>query len=380
MDIYAVFKIDLHAFSLLICLAMLIGDLALPGKRLLPNRIFRGLIIFTMITLAVDLIGVYSDGKPELIGLSYVVEVMLYVLAPIVPSIWATYVSCQLYQDVQRLRIELRVMTAPVLINAALVFLSPFYGLMFTISNQNVFSRGPFYFVLCAVSLAPILYSTIMLLAFVKREPLKVLAPLLVFPLPIVAAALFQIIFYGASVIWPGVTLAIFIIYISLQTRQYTIDHLTGAFNRRQLDSHLAVRIRGARRGKPFSCIMLDIDNFKTINDEFGHIVGDEALFDAAQLLRSCIRGGDFLSRFAGDEFVILLDVADQEVLEATVSRIRACAHAYNQTTQKPFRLDFSVGYEVYGAGSDISLERFIARVDSLMYGDKSSKKESPPV
>jgi diguanylate cyclase (GGDEF)-like protein len=121
---------------------------------------------------------------------------------------------------------------------------------------------------------------------------------------------------------------------------------------------------------------MLDINHFKAINDAYGHVVGDEALSEAAQVLRSCIRSDDFLSRYAGDEFVILLDVADKAVLEATVARIHASTAQYNKATRKPFRLSFSVGYEIYGGGCEVSQDRFIAHVDSLMYGDKYSKKK----
>ena len=376
MDIEAFIKIDLHIFSVLICAIMLFADAALSSRGLLQNRIFRGLIIATMVTLMADLLGVYSDGRPELYIFSYVVETLLYVISPVAPFIWALYVSYQLFQDIRRLRIEMRVFAVFLLVNTVLALLSPVYGLMFSINTLNVFSRGPFFFVLYTVSFLPPAYAFVMCIVRRSHEALRTLAPMLLFPLPVIGAAVMQIIFYGISAIWPGVALGIFIIYVSIQARQYTIDPLTGAFNRRQLDYYLAGRIKGARRGKPFSCIMLDINHFKAINDAYGHVVGDEALSEAAQVLRSCIRSDDFLSRYAGDEFVILLDVADKAVLEATVARIHASTAQYNKATRKPFRLSFSVGYEIYDGGCEVSQDRFIAHVDSLMYGDKYSKKQ----
>jgi diguanylate cyclase (GGDEF)-like protein len=359
---------------------MLLADITLSDNRRIQNRIFRMLIMLTMITLIVDLLGVYSDGKPELYILSYIVETALYILSPLTPCTWAFYVSYTLFQDIRRLRVEMRVFTGLTLVNTVLTALSPAYGLMFTIDAQNVFARGPFFLVLGATSFLPTLYAIAICIARRSHETRRTLAPLLLFPLPILIAASLQIVFYGLSVIWPGVTLAIFIVFISLQTRQYSVDTLTGVFNRRQLDNRLAGLIKGAQRGKPFSCIMLDIDHFKAINDAYGHVVGDDALSDAARLLRSCIRSEDFLSRYAGDEFVILLDVSDSAALDAAVARIHAAAVEYNKNSKKPFRLDFSVGYEVYDSASNVSQDRFIARVDSLMYDNKNSRKAPSPV
>jgi diguanylate cyclase (GGDEF)-like protein len=370
-------KVDLHLYSFILCGVMLSADMLLADRHAIQNRLFRGLVVTTMVLLAVDLAGVYTDGLPECLMLSTVAETLLFVLTPLPACIWVFYVSCQLFQDMRRLKIEIRIFAAIIFINAVLGILSPIYGLVFRISPENVYERGPLFFVLCVASFLPMVYSMVLFIARRKKIPRKLLAPLLLFPLPPIIASVMQILMYGISVIGASITISIFIICVGVQVRQHNLDHLTGASSRSQFDSCLAGRIRCAKRGKAFSCIMLDIDNFKAINDTFGHVVGDDALLEAAGLLRSCIRGEDFLARYVGDEFIILLDMAEKTVLDQTVARIHARAKEYNRKSCKPYSLDFSVGYEIYDETTALSQDQFVARVDSLMYENKNKKKES---
>ncbi len=371
-------KIDIHIFALVLCIVMLCADRTLSERHIIQNRIFRGLLIATTIIMVVDMLGVYSDGQPELRVFSLVVETLLFVATPLPPAIWALYVSYQLFQNIRRLRIEMIAVTAVLLPNTILSLLNVQNGLMFRISEQNVYMRGPLFFGLSVTALLPIAYSIAACIMGRKKVPRRMLTTMLLFPIPPVAASMMQVLFYGISVIWASITVSIFIVYISIQVRQYNLDHLTGIYNRRQLDSHLNNRIQSAKRGKSFACIMLDIDSLKTINDQYGHLAGDAALLDAAQLLRSCIRSEDFLSRYAGDEFVIILDTADPVVLEQTARRIHAHAEEYNQNSGKPFRLTFSIGFEVYDGKTIPSKDRFIAHIDALMYQHKNKKKENP--
>lgn len=371
-------KIDIHTFALILCIVMLCADRTLSERHIIQNRIFRGLLILTTVIMVVDMLGVYSDGQPGLRVFSLIVETLLFIGTPLPPVIWAFYVSYQLFQNIRRLRIEMMIMTVVLLPSTVLSLLNLNNGFMFQISEQNVYARGPLFFVIWVTSFLPIVYSIAACFIGRKKVSRRLLVPMLLFPVPPVLASLMQLLFYGISVIWASITISIFIIYISIQVRQYNIDHLTGVYNRRQLDSHLDNRIQCAKRGRPFACIMLDIDNLKAINDKHGHLAGDEVLSDAAQLLRSCIRSEDFLSRYAGDEFVIILDTADPAVLTQTAQRVHTRTAEYNQNSGKPFHLDFSIGYEVYDGKDSSSKDHFIGRIDALMYLHKNQKKEAP--
>src|SRR5690606_5610250 len=102
------------------------------------------------------------------------------------------------------------------------------------------------------------------------------------------------------------------------------VDPLTGLANRR----HLQVLIRhvwaSARRGKRFSVVLLDIDNFKAVNDTLGHLVGDRLLREVAEVLQEEVRGSDLVVRFGGDEFLIVLPEEAADGASALVRRIQA--------------------------------------------------------
>lgn len=98
-------------------------------------------------------------------------------------------------------------------------------------------------------------------------------------------------------------------IYLFYQTKEDTFrDHLTGVYNRRYFNQRLDMEIKRAERYKrSFSLLMIDIDDFKLVNDTYGHIAGDEILKELTKILKKNLRNSDILSRFGGEEFVALL-------------------------------------------------------------------------
>ncbi len=102
-------------------------------------------------------------------------------------------------------------------------------------------------------------------------------------------------------------------------------DGLTGLFNRRELDTraHQAVALAD-RHGRPFSCLLLDIDHFKLVNDTHGHAAGDTVLREAAQRICDASRISDIVGRYGGEEFVVLLPETDGAAAVAAADKLRA--------------------------------------------------------
>ncbi|HSN59195.1 MAG TPA: GGDEF domain-containing protein, partial [Clostridiaceae bacterium] len=145
---------------------------------------------------------------------------------------------------------------------------------------------------------------------------------------------------------------------------------------RKKLDAYLEERISSANEKKTFSAILMDMDHFKTINDTYGHESGDDALQICVKLLRKSLRSKDFIARYGGDEFFIVLDTSDPPALEGIVSRIYDCIESYNESGAQSYRLSFSIGYAVYDSYSGMQAEEFKNLLDKKMYEDKQSKKE----
>jgi diguanylate cyclase (GGDEF)-like protein len=368
-------RIDLNIFCLAICLVMLAASLRMADRRMVHNRLFSAIILSTSVLIALECLSWAVDGQPGAWArtANYAIEMAGFVLASVPPLLWSMYASYQMFHDIKRLKRMLIVLAVPIAVNAALTLSSPYTGLMFTISSGNIYHRGPGFWIMAGVCYLTIVYTALCSLINRRRISNRLFVPLLMFAIPPVVFSALQCLFYGLTLTWTGITLSIFIVHASLQNQQFSLDHLTRVFERRPLDNYLIDRMRTAHRGRLFALIMLDIDDFKSINDRFGHIAGDEALKDAAAILKSCVRSGDFLARYAGDEFVIVLDTDNLSVPEQMVKRIRESTAAFNSGSHKPYSISFSAGFAVYDR--DLSLDGFISQVDALMYSDKFSRK-----
>ena len=150
-------------------------------------------------------------------------------------------------------------------------------------------------------------------------------------------------------------------------------DHLTGLLNTRAF-FNLAEqeRVRSVRQVLPLIICFLDFDNFKQINDHFGHMMGDELLMVVASVIRDCVRKKDIAVRLGGDEFAVLFPSMEPE---DAVSFIKRLHDAVNQAIQKrgwgvTLSLGIATFYQIPG-----TLKEIIHQVDLLMYKAKKSGK-----
>lgn len=152
-------------------------------------------------------------------------------------------------------------------------------------------------------------------------------------------------------------------------------DPLTDALNRKGLDEALAREIAGVRRkDSPLSICLLDIDNFKKLNDRLGHDVGDNALIHLANVARSCMRPSDTLARYGGEEFVILMpDTPLEHGIEAMTRLQRELTKAFFLSGKEKILITFSAG--VSQLVPDETGADAIKRADQAMYLAKRAGK-----
>ncbi len=155
------------------------------------------------------------------------------------------------------------------------------------------------------------------------------------------------------------------------------VDGLTGIFNRRYFDEHFEEeKERALRRGEPLSVIMMDIDNFKAYNDNYGHGAGDECLQQVARALRSNLsRSGDFVARYGGEEFVALLPGTGETGAMTVAERLRQgveflkIPHAYSPIA-KVVTISLGVASSEAGA-SEEDRSHLLKRADQALYTSK---------
>ncbi|MEW6563396.1 MAG: GGDEF domain-containing protein [Pseudomonadota bacterium] len=147
-------------------------------------------------------------------------------------------------------------------------------------------------------------------------------------------------------------------------------DELTGLYNRRFLMEQLAREMeRFVRHGAPCSAVMLDVDHFKQVNDTYGHAVGDEVLRTVSRALEAQVRQGDFVGRYGGEEFVLLLPMTDLESAAALAQRVRAAVE--KDTQRAPGSVTASFGVAQLRGGEPV--DRWLMRVDEALYRAKAA-------
>ncbi len=149
------------------------------------------------------------------------------------------------------------------------------------------------------------------------------------------------------------------------------IDALTGLYNRRFAEQRLLAEVaRSARKGHPLTVVLLDLDEFKYINDNYGHPAGDLVLQEFAAALNRAIRGGDLAVRMGGDEFLLILPECNHEQLQLVLNRLGPLEAAWDG---RKFPIKYSVGWKEYVAGDEP--ETMLAAADQALYANKRAAR-----
>ena len=144
------------------------------------------------------------------------------------------------------------------------------------------------------------------------------------------------------------------------------IDSLTGIYNRRYYDEHF----QGANDIQ--AMVVIDVDNFKHINDNYGHDVGDIVLQSIAQTVLSCVRKTDVVIRYGGDEFVIIFFSIPADIFEKKLERIRHSVDRMTIDARPELHMSVSIG-GAYGIGT---IKKFFKAADNMMYQSKKTKNQ----
>ncbi len=160
--------------------------------------------------------------------------------------------------------------------------------------------------------------------------------------------------------------------------RQQAIrDPMTGLYNRRLLDQHLPPIVERCRvSASNLSLLMVDVDNFKVLNDTLGHAAGDELLRDVAQIIRSTIRENDVAFRYGGDEFIVVLEGFDAEAGAALGDRLTSLVDALAQTLRVSPKPRLSIGVATIKDLAKATPASLVQEADRLLYEEKRSRKE----
>jgi diguanylate cyclase (GGDEF)-like protein len=385
MDV--VLRIDLNIFSILLTLVLVFSSKSREERTFLDYRLFMLMLLGTLFELSFDTLMWLFDGNQAAWGrpANMICTVLYYAVHPFTPMCYALFAINRVLGDGRRTRAAIPCFAIPFAFSAVLSLVSPFTGWYFSLDAANVYRHGPLFWFFALSSYIYFASAFVFVLARGRREQVdpRALGSLLLFPIFPAVAGVVQALNFGLVLIWPGMTLALLVIFLNIQQNKLSSDYLTGAFNRRRLDEYLAARVRdlrdsGSRKGgaRLFAGFLADVDDFKAINDRLGHAAGDAALIETVRVLRSSLRADDFLARYAGDEFVALFPASREEELAQIVGRVRERFASY-APQGGGYVLSLSIGAALFDPELDADADKFVERLDALMYLEKQGKKKT---
>ena len=341
----------------------------------LQYKLYMLMLQATIIMLFVDILSRFDGNQGTIYPLiNQIGNFLIFMLTPVMPSIWLLYVHNEVFQNEDKTRRFAILIYAVIGMNFVLLVISEFTGWYYYIDSGNIYHRGPFFLLLAFFTVALIFAALVLITVNRKKIEKKHYSTLVFFAIPPLVGIVLQILLYGWSLMLNSLVLSLLMVFLNIQNHSIQTDYLTGVFNRKKFDSYLNAKINSSSKKKTFSAILLDMDHFKAINDTYGHEMGDDALQLCIKLLRKSLRSKDFIARYGGDEFYIILDISNLSALERIIGKINKNIEDYNKLGARPYNLGFSLGYAVYDYNSAMKAEDFKNLLDKKMYENKQAK------
>ena len=202
------------------------------------------------------------------------------------------------------------------------------------------------------------------------------------YPIMMVVFGIMQVLFVKAPILCFGLTILMVYVYIVSLDNLVSIDPLTGLNNRAQLRKYISQESSRQGEDNQHYIIMVDLNRFKLINDNFGHSEGDKAIILAAEALKTSCNDQDlrpFISRYGGDEFMVILRTDKVEDAERIENKIAETLKEKAVANKVPYRLTASFGHAPYN-GNVTEFTEAVNQADKLLYKNKQIAHQNEPV
>ncbi len=371
MNLIAVAVADYVGIVLII--AMLVSSKIRRSAPRTEFKLFSVIAVLSAIACIVDFLTFYSDGKPGLLMyiISHLGNTYCFIANPVFSLSWCIYTDLRLYHSKARIKRIYKYAAIPGVILVMIAVLNLFIPLIYYMDESNVYHRLPLSYIFYLIEFSYMLYSVIVVKQYETRYDKVNFFPIALMMGPIALGSFLQVVFYGVSLIWVSCAVGLTSIYMALQNEFSYQDTLTGLYNRAYLDYLLEKYSKNP--DSHLGGIMVDVDYFKAINDTYGHHVGDEALVDVARVILFGKPDMAIAMRFAGDEFIILVRDATDELMKKIVQDLRKELAVFNENECRQYELSLSIGYTLFDYDKD-DTDSFFKKMDDNMYEEKKLK------
>lgn len=342
---------------------------------LLADKLYYGMVWLTIALCVVETATFLIDGK-QFAGArftAFMLNELLYTMNILFGFLWILFADAKVYSENKLLKKRFIPMILPLLVMLVLLIANIFNGWIFEISEENVYSRNFLFVFDYAVTYSYLLAGAGILYKNRSSTKRYTYLPVLLFILPVAIGSLLQFLFYGIATLWLSAAIGLTSLYISIQTENAYLDRLTGVYNRHYFETYVSALYKAAARDskkQKIAALMIDIDRFKSINDRYGHVVGDDALICSARILRASVGKNAHVVRYGGDEFLVILRDKSETEVALLVGEIQKNCAAANRISDKDYTLSFSIGYTIADPAV-VDNEEFLIRADAAMYAAK---------
>lgn len=367
IDLSIIFGSDFVGVLLLVIILFTRGW-SLPARKK-ESKLLLFILIVSLINCTGDIIATLCDGRPGLIcyWVAFFVNTYLYLYYLFIGISIIYLVVRHIEREAPRFQSLLFIVI--IVIEASLLIINFFEPVVFYMDEDNVYHRAEFFGVFVLAGLLLIFYGFVFYFVSKVKNPALRYFPVWQFLVPILVGVFVQSFIYGATLLPSCFTIAFAALVICLQNECIYIDKLTGVYNRYELEKIMMVLNR--RRSERIAALMLDLNDFKFINDNYSHTEGDNALIAFADIMVDVVKSDGIVIRFAGDEFLIIMRRFKDVDINDYKERILKAVDEYNNDSGKPYKLSVAVGGAIFEY-NDESASEFMDKIDALMYKDKA--------
>ncbi|MBQ3921576.1 MAG: GGDEF domain-containing protein [Firmicutes bacterium] len=357
--------------GLFLMIMLLIVSRAKIQRRGLEDRVFMIMVIGVMIACFMEAFSYCIDGRlfAGARAINLAANTYLFAVNSLLSFSILIYFDLSLYGDPARIKKVYKTQIIVATVMFLITILNIFVPIVFRISEANRYSRLPFSYAYLLVIAYFTYCSWRTTNRYEKENGVKAFLKVEMFLIPVIIGAAVQFSFYGLSLGWLASAVGLVCLYMMQQNETAYIDPVTDIYNRQYMSYLISSWVR---TNCSIAGMMIDIDDFKKINDQFGHAEGDAIIRELAARLTNAGTDNEMVFRFAGDEFIVLKKAKTREALEPYIERMLAEIDQLNRTSDKAYHLAVSYGTSLYDP-QDSNLDKFMKDMDDRMYAMKSS-------
>ena len=380
---YTFFYVEANIVCIIIFFLLIMRDLGAVGRQakqmIFVNIIVSHILYFVSDIMWVLIIGGYIPRSSVSVA---AVNILNAILLSAITGFWFIYV--ELSQGEQYITVfKSRIITLIPAMAETVIMVFLFTLFPKAVLGENNELTVTYYVIFISVPALYIIVSSVrsFIRAF-KKENYAVRSRILVcgvYPVMLTLFGIMQVAWLQAPIFCFGSTIIMLYVYIISLNDQVSLDELTKLNNRTQLMKYVVSESSKQNVDKSVHYIlMIDLNKFKQINDQFGHIEGDFALKRTADALKEACSDHmlkTFIARYGGDEFIVIVRTDNENAVRDLCSKIKSTLIRINEESGARYKLTASIGYSSYN-GDVFEFQKALSEADEALYRDKKAKAE----